>query len=112
MPRVREVERELLLDLLPSSRDEGRDAIVEVGSRVHSELHRRPGAASRVSDMFPFPSRGQVRPGTGGGEASLFAAELLEMYMSYAQRKGWSYEVIAGSGSGCDARACLLLLRE
>jgi protein subunit release factor A len=34
-----------------------------------------------------------VRPGTGGDEASLFAAELLNMYTQYAIQKGWEYEV-------------------
>ncbi len=31
----------------------------------------------------------EVRAGTGGEEASLFAAELLRMYLRYAERKGW-----------------------
>ena len=32
----------------------------------------------------------EVRAGTGGEEASLFAAELLRMYLRYAERKGWT----------------------
>lgn len=31
----------------------------------------------------------EVRAGTGGEEASLFAAELVRMYLRYAERKGW-----------------------
>src|SRR5438309_7938805 len=31
----------------------------------------------------------EVRAGTGGDEAGLFAAELLRMYLRYAERKGW-----------------------
>lgn len=31
----------------------------------------------------------EVRPGTGGDEAELFAAELLRMYQHYAERQGW-----------------------
>jgi peptide chain release factor 1 len=36
----------------------------------------------------------EVRAGTGGGEASLFAAELFRMYARYAERRGWRVEVI------------------
>ncbi|MCR9257994.1 MAG: peptide chain release factor 1 [Alphaproteobacteria bacterium] len=36
----------------------------------------------------------EVRPGTGGDEASLFAAELFEMYKRYAQLNGWRFEVM------------------
>lgn len=31
----------------------------------------------------------EVRPGTGGDEAELFAGELLRMYLHYSQKKGW-----------------------
>ena len=36
----------------------------------------------------------EIRAGTGGDEAALFAAELLRMYSRYAERKGWKVEVI------------------
>lgn len=36
----------------------------------------------------------EVRPGTGGEEASLFAAELLRMYTRFAERKGWTLEIM------------------
>jgi peptide chain release factor 1 len=36
----------------------------------------------------------EVRPGAGGDEAGLFAAELLKGYMLYAQRQGWKTEII------------------
>lgn len=36
----------------------------------------------------------EVRPGTGGDEASLFAGELFEMYTRYAEKSGWKVEVI------------------
>ncbi len=35
----------------------------------------------------------EVRAGTGGEEAALFAAELLRMYMKYAEDKGWTPEL-------------------
>jgi len=36
----------------------------------------------------------EIRAGTGGDEASLFAAELMRMYLRYAERRGWKHEVM------------------
>lgn len=36
----------------------------------------------------------EVRAGTGGAEAALFAGELLEVYQSFAKTKGWKLEVV------------------
>ena len=36
----------------------------------------------------------EIRAGTGGDEAALFAAELFRMYSRYAERKGWRVEVL------------------
>ncbi len=36
----------------------------------------------------------EVRAGTGGEEAALFAAELLRMYLRYAEMQGWKAEVV------------------
>ena len=36
----------------------------------------------------------EIRPGTGGEEAALFAAELFQMYQRYAQIHGWSFQLI------------------
>lgn len=36
----------------------------------------------------------EVRAGTGGEEAALFAAELLRMYLRYAERRGWTAELL------------------
>jgi peptide chain release factor 1 len=42
----------------------------------------------------------EVRAGTGGEEAALFAAELFRMYQRYAVLKGWRFEVIEISDTG------------
>lgn len=55
---------ELRLGLLPRDENEEKDAIVE------------------------------IRAGTGGDEAALFAADLYRMYFRYAQTKGWQIEII------------------
>jgi peptide chain release factor 1 len=39
----------------------------------------------------------EIRAGTGGDEASLFAGDLFRMYERYAARQGWQIEVIAAS---------------
>ncbi|HED31584.1 MAG TPA: peptide chain release factor 1 [Prosthecochloris aestuarii] len=36
----------------------------------------------------------EIRAGTGGDEAALFATDLLRMYQRYAERKGWKYELM------------------
>jgi peptide chain release factor 1 len=36
----------------------------------------------------------EIRPGTGGEEAALFAGDLTRMYQRHAEAKGWSFEVI------------------
>jgi hypothetical protein len=41
----------------------------------------------------------EIRAGTGGEEASLFAADLFRMYARYAERKGWRLEVLDASES-------------
>ncbi len=50
--------------LVPADRDAERDAVVE------------------------------VRAGTGGEEAALFAADLFRMYARYAERRGWTVEIV------------------
>lgn len=41
----------------------------------------------------------EIRAGTGGGEASLFAADLLRMYTRYAEGRGWRVELLEASYS-------------
>jgi peptide chain release factor 1 len=62
--RLPEAEQAMRLALLPRDAADARPAIVE------------------------------IRPGTGGEEAALFAADLMRMYQRYAERKGWRFEVI------------------
>jgi len=42
----------------------------------------------------------EIRAGTGGDEAALFAAELFRMYSKYAERQGWRIEVMSSSDTG------------
>jgi len=64
------LERELKLILLPKDDNEGKNIIVE------------------------------IRAGTGGDEAGLFAAELFRMYSRYATIQGWKIDVISSHTTG------------
>ena len=69
-PEIENLEAELHELLLPRDPHDDRDAIVE------------------------------VRAGTGGDEAGLFAAELFRMYTKYAERQRWKWEVIDSHPTG------------
>ena len=54
----------------------------------------------------------EVRAGAGGDEAGLFAADLLRMYVHYADRKGWSVELIEdGSTELGGVKESVLMIR-
>lgn len=40
------------------------------------------------------PAMVEIRPGTGGEEAALFAGDLLRMYQRYAEARGWAFDII------------------
>jgi peptide chain release factor 1 len=42
----------------------------------------------------------EIRAGTGGDEAALFASDLARMYQRYAERQGWKLEVLSSSPTG------------
>ena len=53
----------------------------------------------------------EIRAGTGGEEAALFAADLFRMYSRYAELKGWKVEIISESmaeGGGFKEIICLV----
>jgi peptide chain release factor 1 len=39
----------------------------------------------------------EIRAGTGGDEAAIFAGDLMRMYLRYAERKRWSVEILSSS---------------
>ena len=42
----------------------------------------------------------EIRAGTGGDEAGLFAADLFRMYIRFAERSNWKYEVLESNSTG------------
>jgi peptide chain release factor 1 len=68
--RIEDYEARLLVMLLPRDPNSGKDVIME------------------------------IRAGTGGEEAALFAADLFRMYSRYADIKGWKIEYLSVSATG------------
>lgn len=57
----------------------------------------------------------EIRAGTGGEEAALFASDLLRMYMRYAEKKGWTFEITNMNDteiSGVKEAVCLISGKE
>ena len=42
----------------------------------------------------------EIRAGTGGDEAALFASDLYRVYIRYAERKNWKYKIMNSSDTG------------
>lgn len=67
------------------------DGLVEQNQALERELEDLASAgdsATRGSLIM------EIRAGTGGDEAALFASELFDMYKRFADRRGWKYEVL------------------
>ena len=54
----------------------------------------------------------EIRAGTGGDEAGLFAADLFRMYARFAERQGWKVDVMSTSESGVGAIKEVIALIE
>ena len=57
-----------------------------IGDQIRDVLYDRAAGADHASLIL------EVRAGTGGDEAALFARDLFEMYRRYAETKGWKFE--------------------
>jgi peptide chain release factor 1 len=83
-------------DLYPLAEEE-RGELDQRLARLEAELRRE------LTPKDPNDARNvvlEIRAGTGGDEASLFAGELFRMYSRYAEREGWRVEIIDLSESG------------
>jgi peptide chain release factor 1 len=66
--------------------------LVEAERRLALKLLPRDAADERAAML-------EIRAGTGGDEAALFAGDLLRMYQRYAEGQGWRVELISASAS-------------
>ncbi|WP_332693286.1 peptide chain release factor 1 [Bosea sp. (in: a-proteobacteria)] len=77
-------------DLAYEERDHARAEIEERGREILIALLPKDAADERGVIL-------EIRAGTGGDEASLFAGDLLRMYQRYIAQKGWSLDVLSES---------------
>jgi len=92
------------LDKVLKEKGHDKDFIVLAEEEKHKLEARLKESESRLEDLFLTGESGgdrniimEIRAGTGGLEASLFAADLLRMYSKYAAKKGWRVEPIDAS---------------
>ena len=64
-----------------------RDALARMEHNLRLSLLPKDAADARPAIL-------EIRPGTGGDEAGLFAADLLRMYQRYAEKMGWKFEIL------------------
>ena len=89
--------KELAADPDPATRAMGEDELADLNPRLlgeELELQRLlvPKDPHDESNIFL-----EVRAGTGGDEAAIFAGDLFRMYTRYAESKGWGVEVLSES---------------
>ena len=83
----------------PEMRDLAQEELSELEAR-RPELEDKLQLALLPKDAADArPAILEIRPGTGGEEAALFAGDLLRMYQRYAEARGWSFEIIEFSQS-------------
>ena len=78
-PEMRELAEEELARV--------KDAVPDLEDRLRLALLPKDAADAGSAII-------EIRPGTGGDEASLFAGDLLRMYQRYAETMGWKFNVI------------------
>jgi peptide chain release factor 1 len=91
-------------ELLKESDDEFRELIKEENTDLRKNLEAlKEKLILLLLPKDPNDERNvflEIRAGTGGDEAGLFAADLYRMYAMYAERCGWKVDVVNSSPSG------------
>jgi peptide chain release factor 1 len=91
--------REMLADPNPEIREMAADEVAELERRL-PEAERALALKLLPRDAADDrPAMLEIRAGTGGDEAALFAGDLFRMYQRYADAKGWRVELISASPS-------------
>jgi peptide chain release factor 1 len=84
------------------------DELVELAQEDRTRLEQeRDGLESHIRELLsppdPIDDRPaivEIRAGTGGEEAALFAADLMRMYIRYAEKRGWKVEMLGSNATG------------
>ncbi|MDG1863673.1 MAG: peptide chain release factor 1 [Yoonia sp.] len=87
--------KEMLRD--PEMRELAEAEIPELKAALEASEHDVQLALLPKDSADGRPALLEIRPGTGGDEAGLFAADLLRMYQRYAENQGWSFEILEQS---------------
>ncbi len=98
-------------DLREMLREESDEDLVELAREEIAELEARYETTERDLKLALVPKDPnddknvivEIRAGTGGDEAGLFAADLYRMYTRYAQRQRWSADVVDINETGIGA---------
>ena len=98
-------ELEVLTGLAADSTAE--QELRELASHEAEEIREKLPLAERALALKLLPRDAaderaamlEVRAGTGGDEAALFAGDLLRMYQRFAEEQGWRFELISASPS-------------
>ena len=97
--RALEAEREGAQQMLadPEMADLARESVADTRARIAA---LEPEIERLLVPPDPHDARNvylEIRAGTGGAEAALFAGDLLRMYLRYAEARGWQAEVVSAS---------------
>ena len=99
--RIRQA-KEMLGD--PEMEDLAKEELEEASGDFERLLEEVKGLIIQSDALADRTAIVEVRAGTGGDEASLFAGDLVRMYQMHAQRRGWKIDVIdltEGDQGGC-----------
>jgi len=104
---LRDAESEAA-DLAEMIAEGGDPEIVEMAEAEFSNLKGRIEKLDKAVSVLLLPKDAadarnvilEVRAGTGGDEAALFAGDLFRMYQRYAGEKGWKVEILSASEAG------------
>ena len=91
-------------EMLKDEKDSELRAMAEAELQEAAELGERLAEELQLRLLPPDPLDGrdillEIRAGTGGDEAALFAGDLLRMYTRYAERQRWKVEIVSASES-------------
>ncbi|HAY91691.1 MAG TPA: peptide chain release factor 1 [Rhodobacteraceae bacterium] len=86
-------EAQLMLDD-PDMKDLAAEELPTIKARIPEVEHALQLALLPKDAADARPAMLEIRPGTGGEEAALFAGDLLRMYQRYCDARGWTFDVI------------------
>lgn len=87
--------KEMLRD--PEMRELAEAEIPDLKAALEASEHDVQLALLPKDSADGRPALLEIRPGTGGDEAGLFAADLLRMYQRYSEGQGWKFEILEES---------------